>query len=188
MLALKESREVARPLKVLVPLIKDELAAGDRAGMAHYRKAGEMLNEAKAQVEHGEWTNWVINNFRLSLTTANVYMRLAREPEKKGNLFFANQTEFIRTTAPDYNKHVSSQPWHEPVKQAMDDPALVERLRQDTQRRTDESKMARDLGLKLIDIGYKVLATKLHPDKGGSKTAMERLNYVRDRLKKALPL
>jgi hypothetical protein len=39
------------------------------------------------------------------------------------------------------------------------------------------------LAMQLIDIGYKALATKLHPDKGGSGDAMSRLNEVRDRLK-----
>jgi hypothetical protein len=31
------------------------------------------------------------------------------------------------------------------------------------------------LGLRLIDIGWKVLARELHPDKGGSREAMTRL-------------
>jgi hypothetical protein len=35
------------------------------------------------------------------------------------------------------------------------------------------------LALQLIDIGYKVLSVKLHPDKGGSHDAMRRLNKVR---------
>jgi DnaJ-class molecular chaperone len=39
------------------------------------------------------------------------------------------------------------------------------------------------LAMQLIDIGYKALATKFHPDKGGSRDAMSRLNEVRDRLK-----
>jgi hypothetical protein len=41
----------------------------------------------------------------------------------------------------------------------------------------------RDLALELIDIGFKALATRLHPDRGGSKDAMRRLNRVRDELK-----
>jgi curved DNA-binding protein CbpA len=47
-----------------------------------------------------------------------------------------------------------------------------------------ERETQRTLSLQLIDIGYKVLATKLHPDKGGSPEAMARLNQVRDALKR----
>jgi hypothetical protein len=40
------------------------------------------------------------------------------------------------------------------------------------------------LGRRLIDIGYKALASKLHPDKGGSPEGMSRLNTVRDQLRR----
>jgi hypothetical protein len=50
---------IARPLKVLVPMIKIEIAAGDEAGLEHYRRAGEMLVEAKDQVPHGSWSRWL---------------------------------------------------------------------------------------------------------------------------------
>lgn len=46
-----------------------------------------------------------------------------------------------------------------------------------------EREAQRTLALRLIDIGYKVLAKELHPDAGGSKDAMARLHIVRDRLK-----
>jgi hypothetical protein len=50
--------------------------------------------------------------------------------------------------------------------------------------RREERKAEAQLGLRLIDIGYKVLARELHPDKvGGSREAMTRLNRVKDRLK-----
>jgi hypothetical protein len=39
--------QVSRPLKVLVPLIQEELIAGGEAGMGHYIKAGTMLNEVR---------------------------------------------------------------------------------------------------------------------------------------------
>ena len=49
--------------------------------------------------------------------------------------------------------------------------------------RKQERDAEQKLALRLIDIGYKVLAQTLHPDKGGSRDAMARLNRVRDRLK-----
>jgi curved DNA-binding protein CbpA len=45
--------------------------------------------------------------------------------------------------------------------------------------------LEKNLALKLIGIGYKVLSIKLHPDKGGSHDAMRRLNRVRAKLKEA---
>ena len=61
----------------------------------------------------------------------------------------------------------------------------VERMREDALDKERERALQRELGLKLIDIGYKVLATKLHPDHGGSREAMARLNKVRDALREA---
>jgi hypothetical protein len=54
---------------------------------------------------------------------------------------------------------------------------------QERQARDDEVRLHRELAEELIDIGYRALATKLHPDRGGSKGAMARLNCVRDELK-----
>jgi hypothetical protein len=39
------------------------------------------------------------------------------------------------------------------------------------------------LAVELVDIGFKALATRLHPDHGGSEQAMRRLNRVRRELK-----
>jgi hypothetical protein len=41
----------------------------------------------------------------------------------------------------------------------------------------------RELALQMVDIGFKALAIKLHPDRGGSHDEMERLNLVCDRLR-----
>ena len=61
-----EGRKVARPLKVLIPMIQSELQQGNAAGQEHYRLAGEMLIEAKDQVGHGGWGRWLTKNFDLS--------------------------------------------------------------------------------------------------------------------------
>jgi hypothetical protein len=49
--------------------------------------------------------------------------------------------------------------------------------------RAAEYELKLKLATQLIDIGYKALASKLHPDKGGSPEAMARLNEVRSELK-----
>jgi hypothetical protein len=65
------------------------LAAGinDRHDQAHRstqqaidaaRECGELLLEAKAQVEHGSWLPWLEANTRVGARQAQKYMRLAR--------------------------------------------------------------------------------------------------------------
>jgi hypothetical protein len=58
-----------------------------------------------------------------------------------------------------------------------------ERLQEDHRKRIDEREADAALGLEVINAGYKLLATKHHPDKGGSNAAMARLNRERARLK-----
>jgi hypothetical protein len=181
------SQDVTRPLSVLKPLICQELADGEAAGMEHYRRAGALLVEAKEQVPRGEWLNWITHNFRLSQQTANLYMKLAEQTTNTISNY-SSLGDFVRKTSnPNFNKPytVRPTPWHEPVKQAVDSVSM-ERMTRAMQAREAEARMTRELGLKLIDIGYKVLSTKLHPDTGGSTDAMKRLNRVRDQLKKAL--
>ena len=67
---------------------------------------------------------------------------------------------------------------------------IAERARRDAERLQDEHlskekerQAEYQLALRLIEIGYKVLAKELHPDKGGTKDSMARLGRVRDRLK-----
>jgi len=86
--------------------------------MAHYHNAGVMLLEAKAQVKHGEWIRWVEQNFTMSYTTAVVYMRLA---QKDSSLSFSSLREIAEPDRPPMRR---IQPWHEPVKQAIDDPSI----------------------------------------------------------------
>src|SRR5262249_7714249 len=75
-LARRAPTTIARPLKTLVPQIQHELRAGDEAGLEHYRRAGEMLLEAREQVAAHKWAPWLSKNFALSKTTAWRYMRL----------------------------------------------------------------------------------------------------------------
>jgi hypothetical protein len=75
--------------------------------------------------------------------------------------------------------------WARSVKPAVDaiDVDRLAKVRQDAEQ---EERLVRSMGMKLIDLGYQILAKKLHPDKGGSSAAMVRLNEVRRRLKAAL--
>jgi hypothetical protein len=180
-LATRGGGEIARPLRVLVPLIKDELAAGDAAGLEHYRRAGEMLLEAKEQIPYGEWGAWVKRNFVLSASTAQSYMRLAIKPKKH------TMVGTLREIA-NYGKpgDGGGPTWQKPVQEIITTRLNLDRLAEDRQSREKEQKLIRNLGFQLIDIGYKVLASKLHPDRGGSQEAMARLNRVRNLLRSAI--
>ena len=49
------------------------------AAVQHAIRAGELLVEAKALCQHGEWLSWLGANFEGSERTAQAYMRVARE-------------------------------------------------------------------------------------------------------------
>lgn len=49
-----------------------------RQALDHARASGEALIEAKGQLEHGDWTPWLEENFEASARTARIYMRIAR--------------------------------------------------------------------------------------------------------------
>jgi len=51
---------------------------------------------------------------------------------------------------------------------------------QERQARDDEIRLHRELAQEFVDVGYRAMATKLHPDRGGSKDAMVRLNRIRE--------
>lgn len=188
-----QTTAVARPLKVLIPLIQHDLEQGNEAaktaGMEYYRAAGEKLIEAKSVMKQGEFTPWIKRHFTISAQTARKYMEYAHATsgaQKEGSPAFSSLNDFHRKTGNKaYRSVTTKRPWHEPVGKAMRDvDAEMENLNRARQAEEKERATERKLALQLIDIGYKVLATKLHPDRGGSRDAMARLNRVRDNLRK----
>jgi len=177
-LATVSKQSIARPLKVLVPMIKDEIAAGDEAGLEHYRRAGKMLIEAKEQVAHGSWSRWLKSNFELSQNQALRYMRLARIREDDPKFTPRGESRSLKNAIGESPARAA---WQSVFKAA--DKVDVDRLADERQKVADEIKLHRELALQLIDLGYRALATRLHPDRGGTRVAMIRLNLVRDELK-----
>jgi hypothetical protein len=55
----------------------------------------------------------------------------------------------------------------------------LRRLQEEGAKRAAEREAQRELSRRMIDIGYKVLAKELHPDKGGNAEMMARLNSAR---------
>jgi hypothetical protein len=66
----------------------------------------------------------------------------------------------------------------------MDAMDAMARARDEAMKRAEEGNAQRKLTRQLIDAGYKTLATKLHPDAGGSHEAMTRLNQLRNQMKR----
>jgi hypothetical protein len=184
----KVANRIARPLKVLVPLIQAEIDAGHHAGLEHYRRAGEMLIEAKDQQPYGSWGKWIAKNFKradgtpLSRMTAHYYMQLAERAEKEGaevvNRRFTSVRSAIGRVDDQARAHKSWGPVHKAARELDAELYAQERQTQD-----DEVRLHRELAAELVDLGYRALATRLHPDRGGSKDAMRRLNTVREQLK-----
>lgn len=182
-------KRMARPLGVLVPLIRSDLKemekvateAAETAKLPFLRSIGEKLMEAKSQLPRGDWSSWIKQNFHLSSATAHRCIRIAEVDERKfardKNL---SQRAFIRKhIAPTHNEAG----WKSAMQERMD-RINVAPLSQPMKDEVAEEKLERKLALELVDIGYRALATKLHPDKrGGSKEAMARLNNVRANLK-----
>jgi hypothetical protein len=178
-LTTRPKASIARPLKVLVPLIRDELEAGQSAGLEHYRRAGEMLNEAKEQMPYGNWRRWLSKNFTLSSRTAAYYMGLAKRisQEDVAHRRFTSVREVLGRRDDQRSVHPS---WGPTLKAARNLDADL--FAQERQSEDDEIEIRRELVGELIDLGFKALATRLHPDRGGSKDAMVRLNQIREQL------
>lgn len=182
----ESSTKISRPLKVLIPLIKADIEDGDRAGLSWYADAGDKLLEAQTQVTYGHWVTWLSKNFHLSRQTANLYMRYAtyRAAQKKeGGALQAVETlkslrEFSGHTERERQKTKTERPFRV-VLEELDTDIYT----QEKQTRDEEIRLHREMALELVDVGFKALATRLHPDRGGSKDAMVRLNRVRDELK-----
>lgn len=184
--------EVARPLRVLEPLITEDLANGmeaaEKAGMPYYRAAGEKMLEARSQLKE-PFRVWVKRKFGISYDTAYYYMKLARATigRQESNVFDSGSlNRFIREEV-GHQRPTSGavrREWREDVDKLAERARQAEaRIKEEHLTREQEREAKRKLAERLIDIGYKVLAKELHPDKGGSKDAIQRLHEVRAELK-----
>jgi ParB family chromosome partitioning protein len=68
------------PLAELAKLINAEHEAGELAPLEHYRRAGELLLEAKGQCQYGDWLSWLEANVRFGKSRAYQYMEFAKVP------------------------------------------------------------------------------------------------------------
>lgn len=187
-----EGQQVARSLKVLASLIKEDLAHGAKAAEAasapFFIAAGAKLDEAKGQMPHSEFKVWVRKNFKFGERQAQMYISLHTATlslEQRSALRLRSDMSFreaVQELTPNKNygkKAAWRENAQENIRKAKEDAS---RLEEETLTRRQEREAMRKLALQLIDIGYKALASKLHPDRGGPKDAMVRLNRVRKHL------
>jgi hypothetical protein len=67
------------PPAALAAQIKEQLGLACKAlrnSLNHARKAGQLLRQAKAQCDHGQWIPWLEKHFRISARTAQQYMQI----------------------------------------------------------------------------------------------------------------
>lgn len=166
---------VARPLKVLVPIIQTDLADIDAAELPIKIKVGGELAEAREQVAHGEWKYWLKDNFTLSHDTASVYMGMWEEDQNALGSEFSSVGEFKKIRAERTKKERAK-------KAARKGGAGLSRA----DELFKEEKLLRKLALELVDAGYRNLSVKYHPDKGGNSEIMRRLSSVRKTIKQAV--
>lgn len=188
--ALREDGAIARPLKAYVPLIEEQFDLAEKAGIKYYQAAGELLSEVREihfERDAKGFFAWAEKNFGKKPDQIRTYVALVETVSDKS---FKSLADFKReTNRGGYAQKPTSgyvhREWTAPV-DAVADKARKEQARlaiEDGLSKRQEREAEAKLGLRLIDIGYKVLARELHPDKGGSRDAMTRLNRVRDRLR-----
>jgi DUF3102 family protein len=173
----KNGQQLARPLKVLVPLIKRDIENAEHAGKMFYIAAGGKLMEARDQINHGEWRQWLNDNFYLSYDTARIWMGWWEAENVRGEEF-QTSSEFRKRYHPAGSKPKRNvREYDAPVDRILSGINAKE-MRERAVTAAKEYELERKLANQLIKIGYGVLATKFHPDKGGSVDAMRRLNKV----------
>jgi hypothetical protein len=178
------AQQVPRPLDDLAGLIREQLRlsqeAAERAAAPHWFEVGKLLHEAKAQLDHGEFGDWCKRHFKIGPTQRARYMKAAESAVQNfraGKYEAASLEDHLQGTSYQTGGKTGAAPH----------PAYAAHsaaLDHDQLKRAEEHDLRRKLVLKLIDRGYKSLASELHPDKGGSTDAMTRLNEVRNAMKR----
>jgi hypothetical protein len=191
-----DDREVVRPLRVieaeLQQLFREADEAAEEARQPFYDKASPLLLEALTghfKGNRSQFYNWATTKFGKSQLTIRTCVARAGAPPNKP-LKSLHETKYAepKQGGLGWTRPISRE-WAAPVDEVAQ-RARKEALRiaqEDVLTRAQERDAEKKLSNRLIDIGYKVLAKELHPDKmGGDKTAFQRLGRVRDKLKHSL--
>lgn len=152
------------------------------ANIDRYRRYGALLNEARPQmtpVKFWAWAERVSGRGRKQLLR---YMDLQRTDKSAKTLDEAigrNQAGYHT----DRDSRIRDEQWDkifDRAKKVMDAESrkIVDELEEDS----GEEKRRADVAERIVTTGYKVLASTMHPDKGGSQAGMVRLNLAKQTL------
>jgi len=86
-----------------------EIQAANQEALSHAKLCGDALLEARAQVGHGEWLDWLAQNFLAEPQTGRVYMRIARrwgEVVESGAVSISQAERWLRDHAPKFEAQV----------------------------------------------------------------------------------
>jgi hypothetical protein len=186
----EETQSIARPLKVLVPLIKQDIEAMeqtvDKIVSPYYLSLGEKLLEANKQTSYGNWEIWIKENFNLSRQTAFNYMDYAQKANVKPvlHLSYADYLKARKEQTKLKQKTEQAQAQRSPAAWAEAWTRKSEQIVADRQERENQ----RELFKKVFNLGYKEMAKKLHPDKGGTNEGMHQLQEVKQLLARFLQM
>ena len=171
----KSETPTVRPLNILASLIKSKWQeaqeAAERAAEPFYIEIGELLNEAKSQMSQGEFLPWVERNFDFGERQARRYMKavIATNHIQNGRRRPQSISAAIGEPVPSERPNTPQFVVREKIQSFNFD-----RFNQEEATKQKERDLVRKLCLEIIDIGYRVLATKMHPDKpGGSEEAFQ---------------
>jgi hypothetical protein len=182
-----ETQTVARPLKVLVHLIREDVKnakeVADEAASPYYKAIGENLIEAKSNPKiTGHWTLFLREQVSINQSTAWRWMDYAQQVKIMPNghdFTFADYRRLKRNPPKDKTNFAYSE------SQDGTTTAHSEQLEVKEQK----MKNLHALVKKAFDIGYKQMARSIHPDKkGGTNEAMSELNEAKRLLYSSLHL
>jgi hypothetical protein len=176
----------------LVPLIK----AAIRAGNESYLEAGRLLLEAKAALPHGSFQNWVEEHFDVSYRSAARYMRFAANMTTSASLADCERDPETRRIHRDVAEEFAEQEFADPEPEPEvgdgepnfdedDEPYIPPPPSGDDDWRHRVPRILgpgeyREAIIEMVEMGYRVLAKRDHPDAGGDAAKFIHLKNARD--------
>ena len=200
--ARRPSSKLKRTAKQLHPLIVREFKLAIEAGAAHWMAGGQMMLEAKADIigkpagarRWGVYQRSIADDVGVHLSTVYRWTKSAEAHNKQQvKSSVRRRLDWTRGQHKSQAELIgdnASRPrppaWLNDVKRVVE-TVDTERLAVDHLAKRNEARALKDLALRLVDIGFKVLAKELHPDKkAGSAEAMTRLTTVKRALKNSV--
>jgi hypothetical protein len=189
------NQAVARPLKVLVQLIKQDIEkaaeVANEAASPYYQSIGEKLIEAKSNKERkGSWVYYVKQQFNISQVAAWYWMDYAEQAKiiTHGYDFTFAEYRRLKRKPPKVETKSETKTGAETNTSSTDGAAGNKGLSDDARRAAAklEEEQTRKMALKIIDTGYKVLSKRLHPDVGGDAMDFNRLKTATTQLKELI--